>query len=65
MELLYKEGGESACLIGPYGIAILLFLASVGLGAIQSHAIFYKDWSGTSPNRTGPPKLVGSSHRHH
>ena len=23
-----------------------------------------KDWSGTSPNRTGPPKLVGSSHRH-
>jgi len=26
--------------------------------------IFYKDWSGTSPNQTGPPKLVGSSHRH-
>ena len=26
---------------------------------------FYKDWSGTSSNRTGPPKLVGSSHRHH
>ena len=21
--------------------------------------------SGTSPNQTGPPKLVGSSHRHH
>jgi len=30
----------------------------------DSHAIFYKDWSGTSPNWTGPPKLVGSSHRH-
>jgi len=29
-----------------------------------SHAIIYKDWSGTSPNQTGPPKLVGSSHRH-
>ena len=28
------------------------------------HAIFYKDWSGTSPNQTGPPKLVGSSHQH-
>ena len=28
------------------------------------HAIFHNDWSGTSPNRTGPPKLVGSSHRH-
>jgi len=26
---------------------------------------FYKDWSGTSSNRTGPPKLVGSGHRHH
>ena len=26
---------------------------------------FYKDWSGTSSNRAGPPKLVGSSHRHH
>ena len=30
----------------------------------DSHAICYKYWSGTSPNRTGPPKLVGSSHRH-
>jgi len=33
-------------------------------GSILTHAIFYKDWSGTSSNRTGPPKLVGSSHRH-
>ena len=33
-------------------------------GHSDSHAIFYKDWSGTSPNQTGPPKLVGSSHRH-
>jgi len=30
----------------------------------DSHTIFDKDWSGTSPNRTGSPKLVGSSHRH-
>ena len=30
----------------------------------DSHAIFDKDWSRTSPNRTWPPKLVGSSHRH-
>ena len=30
----------------------------------DSRAIFYKDWSGTSPNRTRPPELVGSSHRH-
>jgi len=26
---------------------------------------FYKDWSGTSSNQTGPPKLVWSSHPHH
>jgi len=30
----------------------------------DTHAIFYEDWSGTSSNRTGPPKLVGSCHRH-
>ena len=30
----------------------------------ESHEIFIQDWSGTSLNRTGPPKLVGSSHRH-
>jgi len=36
-----------------------------GLGATQTHAIFYKDWSGTRSTRTGPPKLVGSSHRYH
>ena len=26
--------------------------------------IFYKDWSGTSPNQTEPPTLVGSIHQH-
>jgi len=30
----------------------------------DSHAIFYKDWSGASPNQTRPPELVRSSHRH-
>jgi len=30
----------------------------------DSFEIFYKDWSGTSPNQSGPPELVGSSHRH-
>ena len=30
----------------------------------DSQTIFYRDWSGTSPNRTRPPKLVGSNHRH-
>ena len=31
---------------------------------IHEYAIFYKDWLGISPDRTGPPELVRSSHRH-
>ena len=30
----------------------------------ESHDIFHKVCSGTSSNLSGPPKLVGSSHRH-
>ena len=30
----------------------------------SDYSIFYKDWSRTSPDRTGPPELVRSSHWH-
>ena len=39
-------------------------LAPFPQNSLASHTIFYKDWSGTSLDQTGPLESARSSHRH-
>jgi len=53
------QAGSRSC----YRYSSILSKCWPGCGS-DCQAIFYKDWSWTSPNRTGPYELVGSKHWH-
>ena len=62
-----ESGGDSASL--RFGAAkidsrVSKFFETAKWVILDDYAIFYKDWSGTSPDQTGPPELVMSSHWH-